>query len=652
VTRSCPPILILCLDWTLICVLAVGCPGTVGDDDVEQVPGVDDDDSEADDDDSDDPVPSQCEATCAGVFFDDGEPLLPEALPAAGNVGLLVVRSEELDLDEPVVRGVTHHLDGLGLSYEVVGVAEVGGIDPGDHGAVLVISTYWEPAEFDANARQLLADAVAAGSDLFWLGQGLPAELGAVFGVEVVDEISAAEGGLSDVEYADPTGASLQMPLYDDFLTKVTLAGADSRATFEPDGPPAATAYRAGGGAGRTVLIPFGLMHFWGEEREDHAWARAEILTELLALSLSGGGVLVSPFPDGHGGAFLVRFEDLHPGGTRFWLHDGWMDQYERVTARLDDWQIPLNLGVVARYVDPTYGEDHAWDTDGEDRARLRALLQDSIDGGADLICHGWTHQYGVGEDDYTGVDWEFSDDASGESEFLPYSEQENRIVAARLELAAAFGVEPAVWETPHLDGNEDTYLAASAAGFAWVNESDGFLFPNRWGEYDVMGGVVLNVPHTGSYMPNDGCAEYAAQSLAWVMPRLARLRAPFFLYYHNYSLEQEEALYAMAECADTCDLWRPRVSDLAIWWESREGVAVQTSRGADGTLTAVVSEHPAGLTLVFRLPDGIEAAEVTLDGLGASWATHRRGGVEFVRVVLSASGESAEVQVTSAPLS
>ncbi len=633
----------------LLCVLCVGCPG-VDDDDVEQVPGVPDDDdtSEADDDDTGGVFPPQCEATCASAHFDDGAPLLDAALPPPATLGVLLVRSDGLDPDDPVVRGVTHHLDGLGVGYTAVAASEAQ-VYLAVHSAVFVISTYWEPAELDEGALAALADAVAAGTDLVWLGQGLPAELGGVFGIEVVDEISAAEGGLSHVAFTDPTGASLQMPLFDDFLTQVAPAGAEVLATFEPDGSPAATAYRADG-AGRAVLLPFGLMHYWGEEREDHAWARAELLTEALALSLSGGAAVVSPFPDGYGGAFLVRFEDLHPGGTRFWLHGDWMDQYERVTARLAQWEIPLNLSVVARYVDPTYGEDHGWDTGGEDRERLHGLLQDSLGHGAELICHGWTHQYGVGEDDYTGVDWEFSDDASGEWEFLPYAEQETRILAARSELTAAFAVEPVVWETPHLDGNEDTYLAAASAGFPWVNESDGFLFPNRWGEYDVVGGVALNVPHTGSYMPNDGCAEYADQSLTWVMPRLARMRAPFFLYYHNYSLEQEEALYAMAECADACDLWRPRVSDLGSWWEQREAAVVEVERLEDGALIASVSDHPAGLTLVFRLPDGLEAQEVLVDGAVAPFERYRRSGVEYAHTVLDAAGEPVEIQVSVQP--
>ena len=632
----------------LLCALWLGCPGTV-DDDVEQVPGVPgDDDSEADDDDdTGGSLPTQCEATCGSVFFDDGEPLLAAALPPAATVSVLLVRADGLEPDDPVVRGVTHHLDGLGVAYTTVPATEAGaGLAAAS--AVFVISTYWEPAELEPDALQALAEVVAAGTDLLWLGQSLPAELAAVFGIEVVDEIAAAEGGLSHVAFTDPSGASLQMPLFDDFLTHVEPAGAEVLATFEPGGPPAATAYRADG-AGRAVLLPFGLMHFWGEEREDHAWARAELLTEALALALSGGAAFVSPFPDGYGGAFLVRFEDLHPGGTRFWLHGDWMDQYERVTASLAQWEIPLNLGVVARYVDPTYGEDHGWNTEGEDRARLLGLIRDSLEHGADLICHGWTHQYGVGEDDYTGVDWEFSDDGSGEWEYLAYAEQEARILAARDELIAAFDVEPAVWETPHLDGNEDTYLAAASAGFSWVNESDGFLYPNRWGEYDVMGGLVLNVPHTGSYMPNDGCAEYAEQSLTWVMPRLARMRAPFFLYYHNYSLEQEEALYTMAECADACDLWRPRVSDLASWWELREAAAVQVERDADGALVATVADHPAGLTLIFRLPDGVEAQEVSVDGVVAPWSRFRRWGVEYVQTVLTESGESTEVRVSGA---
>ena len=75
----------------------------------------------------------------------------------------------------------------------------------------------------------------------------------------------------------------------------------------------------------------------------------------------------------------------------------------------------------------------------------------------------------------------------------------------------------------------------------------------------------------------------------------------------------------------------------------------IHLATGATGTLTTVVSEYPAGLTLIFRLPDGVVADAVTVDGVEAPWETHHRGGIEFVRVVLSAAGEGTEVQVTGA---
>ena len=643
-----PPHLRVLLALALICALAPGCPGA-DDDDVEQIPGLDDDDVTGDDDDSDVVVPDHCRATCDAAFYDDGGTLLPAAAPDAGDLRFLLVRSATLDSNAPQIRSLTHHLTGLGLPFVVLDTDALSFTDLAGTAAILVLDDPWYPAVLDAEAVARLESAVAVGTNVLWLGTGLSPDLGSTFGVQMGDLVTVEEAGITEIAFTDTTGADVQLPVYDDHLNHLTLDGAEAVATFLPGDTPAATVHRPADGAGRTVLVPFGLMHYWGEEREDFAWARAELLSELIGLVQSGGGVYASPFPDGYGGAFLVRFEDLHPGGARFWLHDDWMDQYERVTAQLDDWGIPLNLGVVARYVDPTYDEHHTWDTDGEDRARLRDLLQDDIDAGADLICHGWTHQYGTGEDDYTGVDWEFSDDASGEWEFLPYAEQEERILAARDELTEAFGVVPPVWETPHLDGNEDTYLAASAAGFAWVNESDGFLFPNRWGEDDVMGGNVLNVPHTGSYMPNDGAVDYADLALAWTLPRLNRLRAPFFLYYHNYSVEQEEALYALAECAHACDLWRPRVSDLATWWELRDAATFSATRSADGSLTATVTDAPAGLTLLFRMPDGVEADRVTVDGSATAWQAHRRGGVEYARVVLDAAANEAVVQVGAA---
>jgi len=622
------PLLLLLLVW-----LCAGCDGEVDDDTA--------------DDDTAYVAPTWCDPVLEAIGLDDGSPLADEP-PAwvAGPLRLLVVTSPLSDDAYDDLRSLMVLIDGLGFGADYVEADGLSSVSLGDYSSVLVASSAWDPVVMGSQEQAQLAQAVADGTDLMWLGVGVGTTLDATFGVQWQEEVSTVEMGITSVRFADLHGQTVETPAYDDFLDWVEVESAAVWATFEPSGLPAVTVHRESPTAGRTILVPFALLHYWGEGDTDDTWSRAAALAELLTLLRSRGAVRLEAFPDGHVSAFGVRFEDIHPGGERFFLYEEWVDRFERVTLQLDAWDVPVHLGVVARFVDPGNDEDNGWKDPHPTRERLRALITHRLSFGDVLVSHGWTHQYGVGETDYTGVDWEFSDDATGDWIWLPYDEQLQRIESARDELRSAFGVVPSVWETPHLDGNPDTYLAAAEAGFTVVNEGDTQLFPNRWGEENRVGGALLNVPHTGGFVPEVEAGAFVELSIDSLLPRLIRMRAPSFVFYHGYNDDQELALLDVAACAVHGGLWLPRVSELADWWTERAGAAVEASLQGDDRLAVTVSDHPAGATVDVRLPDGTEAVAVTLDGEPIDADLHHMSGVAHVRVILPGERTSSQVEV------
>src|SRR5690606_556177 len=126
----------------------------------------------------------------------------------------------------------------------------------------------------------------------------------------------------------------------------------------------------------------------------------------------------------------------------------------------------------------------------------------------------------------------------------------------------------------------------------------------------------ILNVPHTTSYVPLDeGEAEiYTAAAGYHMMPRLTRIGAPFFLFYHGYVQGQEDSMMSLAECAHEADFWMPTITELADWWVQRQGVRV-TASIEGGVMRASVGDHPAGATVVLRLPDGTRPGSVKVNG-------------------------------------
>lgn len=589
-----------------------------------------------------------CKWTCEAAGSDERALLTGPARDPIGPVRMLAI-VPATGFEHADVRSMQIHLKGFGFVGDWITDADLPATDLEAYSSIALLGSAWVALDLGVDGVVRIAAAIDAGTDVLWMGPGLPPELASRFGVTLAPDSTTSAANAPTLRFVGTGGRTVETPTFDEYFTQVELDGAKALATFEPAGIPAVTVHRGEDDWGRAVLIPFGLMHYWSESLEPDAWARAELLYDSFAMLSSRGAALIAPFPDGHASAFLVRFEDINPGGTRYNQHDlAYVDRFRRVNAQLDEWGISANLGIVARYADPAMGEEFEWDSPGAGRALLRTAIEDAMrDHGAELISHGFTHQYGTGMEDYTGVDWEFSDDATGEWVYLPWEEQRMRVLAARETLIAQFGITPRIWETPHLDGNADTYRAAAEAGFDLINEGDGHLYPNRWGYEGLINDAALNVPHTTSYVPLDEgeAARYLAAAAYHMMPRLTRIGAPFFLFYHGFVQGQEDAMMSLAGCAAACDLWTPTITEYADWWVQREGIRVSSSIEG-GALRAMVSDHPSGATVVLRLPDGTRPSVVRVNGDDAQFTTQQSAGIAYVRVVLPDGAAEVEVML------
>ncbi len=590
-----------------------------------------------------------CERALAAL--DDERPLLaaPSATPADAPLRTLYV-VPATGPEWPDVRSMQTHFKGFGFAGDWVYDSSFAATDLSAYSSIALLGSAWVEIDLGDAGIARVAAAIDEGKDVLWMGPGLPRELASRFGVRRVEEDMTT--GTQTMRFVGTGGREVVTATFDEYFTPLALDGAEALATFEPSGRPAITAHRPSDRFGRAICVPFGLMHYWTEGLEPDAWARAELVFDALALLHSRGTVMIAPYPDGHASAFLVRFEDLNPGGTRYNTHDDeYVERFHRVIEQLGAMGIEANLGVVARYADPWLGEAFEWTSPSPGRERWRAAVEWALaEHGAELISHGFTHQYGTREEDYTGIDSEFSDDATGMWMYLPYDEQRMRIEAARDTLIAIFGMTPRVWETPHLDGNADTYRAAAEAGFAIINEGDGKLYPNRWGYGGLIGDLALNVPHTASYVPLDEgeALAYLDAAALSMLPRLVRIGAPFFLFYHGFVWGQENAMMRLAECADACALWTPTVSEYADWGVMRQATRV-SARIESGAIHATITDHPSGATMRVRMPDGAEPIAARVDGAEATFETHRAGGVAWATVVLP-STTPTELEVRFAP--
>ena len=145
----------------------------------------------------------------------------------------------------------------------------------------------------------------------------------------------------------------------------------------------------------------------------------------------------------------MLRFEDVSPVETD-------IKTFRSLAQQLADLNVKFSVGVIPVFIDPTgeyYGEPvEIRLTDDPELVDFLHELEDDFD--AELILHGYTHQY----DGVTGDDWEFWEEVGNTP--IPGDSVEwvqGRLDAALAECNAA-GIYPTVWETPHYSASQLDY--------------------------------------------------------------------------------------------------------------------------------------------------------------------------------------------------
>ncbi|MEO5606343.1 MAG: DUF2334 domain-containing protein [Polaromonas sp.] len=116
---------------------------------------------------------------------------------------------------------------------------------------------------------------------------------------------------------------------------------------------------------------------------------------------------------------------------------------------------IPFSIAMIPRYVDPlgAYNGGIAQTVPLSQASNLKTAVNYAVARGAQVVMHGYTHQYGAMKNPHTGVsgdDYEFWNIGANS----PVAEDSSdwalgRLNAGKSELAS-YGYTPVAWETPH----------------------------------------------------------------------------------------------------------------------------------------------------------------------------------------------------------
>jgi hypothetical protein len=592
------------------------------------------------------------------------------------------VPSEAQKADDETYERMINTLDGLGLPYYSLHFEQLGSADLTDYQLVVVAwsSSYWLEPIPDAIEAKII-DAIDRGINCLWIGPGIwgkqtDTQLPQAFGLAYVGYSNAH--GYNLAEFADLTGALTRFHVKSvapnrEYVVRVNLIQATAEGsyyigdTLQPY--PFVTKYQAAAGKGKAAFISMNIMDWWKETEAEDTYARTEVLVKYIRQLTSQGFAAKHPVKDGKEATFLLRLEDYTPGGAMMLADplETWIDRLDNLIYFVKKTGLRLNLAIIPRYEHPCLAESHTWGDTDQGIPLLKRYARTVLADGGSLIVHGFKHQVGQGQDDFSGGDYEMClfplnqspcdlrpniciDPAKPEDPytFLPYGQQKDRTDSARAEMAAQFNYTPLIWETPHYSGNETTYTAANDSGFQFFTESDTMLFPNYFGYRNRAQGLILSLPETAFDFRDTPAliAQMEPIKKDHILPRLVRLNAPYYTFYHNTSQEQYQSLLNVINKARTYNLWYPSLEEFGLFWKNRENALV--SGWVDEELrkmTADVSGSFAGLTLTFRLPNGAVPGAVFINGAPAVSTSKQVEGVHLVYVVLPA-GTTAQVEV------
>jgi uncharacterized protein YdaL len=161
----------------------------------------------------------------------------------------------------------------------------------------------------------------------------------------------------------------------------------------------------------------------------------ADILHDMLGIN----------HPESH--KALVRLEDVGALVT--------VDSMKKLTDYLRSKRIPFSIATIPHYMDPlgVYNEGVPMSVPLSQATNLKKSLDYAVARGAEIVMHGYTHQYGNMRNPHTGVsgdDYEFWNIVAN----APVPEDSASWVTQRLQQGIADlrnnGYNPVAWETPH----------------------------------------------------------------------------------------------------------------------------------------------------------------------------------------------------------
>lgn len=199
---------------------------------------------------------------------------------------------------------------------------------------------------------------------------------------------------------------------------------------------------------------------------------------------------------------------------------------------------------------------------------RLLSFLLDITSDGT-IIQHGFTHQYGNAEDDYTGVDSEFYDEDSGL--WLRFEDQVDRIRKGKVTIEETLPIKVTAFEAPHYKSNQDTIKAASELGLRFFSEASNRPVIDRFGEWGYLEQYeAISIPETLSYIPNSPTAEFYINSLesAKLLYEMNGVQLFFVHLFNDQQLRITEDLIAEIKKQDL--LWTPNIEEAGKFWSER----------------------------------------------------------------------------------
>lgn len=555
----------------------------------------------------------------------------------------------EASLDSEGGKRLLGLLDGLGIPYRHQAIEQLQRLQPDQHQTVIVLSGFLQNPDQKLWLNDVLKQSLRQGTHVIYLGASFCAnadpELQSRFGITLDSSAcvqTVAQQGVREVTLAGVGLAGRSLTLYPDEVV-LRLPPASRLAT------PLLVTQPNHSQEGGATLVGFDILSYWKHPLSNSSYARALLLTRLLNRSLADGYVAKHASMHGLQAPLLMRWEDVAPLSDR--SPQGPMVQHlDRFKRLLAVHQLPLNIAIVSRYVNPSKGVLIRWSDQHKPNLRLRRFVADRLRQGGSLIAHGHTHQFGTGADDISNLDGEMWDEDA--DAYLSRAEQILKVDAAVRELRMDWGRRPLIWETPHYKANRDTFAAVAQAGFKAVVESDSSVFPNRYGYDDQLDPRLLNVPETGFEIPWDAMNISLRLSI-WrgaIQPDLHELGAPFLFFYHGHSVLQLDALTALLEASGSFSYWKPSLDDYIQFWERRHSVDYRVVEASSGSkFTILVDRGFAGMTMRIRLPDGHEPQRVSVDSLPGTFLLREFDGIAYVYVVLPGD-ESSIVEVSHRP--